>query len=229
MKNLLQKSIAEFLGSFALVFFGCGAIAVNSIHHYLLPVYMIPVIFGMVVAVMIYALGHISGAHFNPAVTFAFAMAGRFGWKETLPYWLAQFLGMLLAMLFLVFLLPEAENIGVTIPNTGISQAVLWEFILTFFLMFVIISVATDSRAVGIMAGVAIGGIVTLDAFIGGSITGASMNPARSLAPAIISGQYQHLWIYFLSPCLGAAFAAFIYDKIRCDDSQEKIKNKGCC
>lgn len=229
MANLLQKLVAEFLGSFALLFFGCGSLMVSSLHPDLLPVYIVPVVFGLAVSVMIYAVGHISGAHFNPAVTFAFAIVGRFCWKNVLPYWIMQFFGALLAMTVLVFLFPQAENIGLTVPSTDIYRAIVSEMILTFFLMFVITAVATDSRAVGMMAGVAIGGAVILGAFVGGAITGASMNPIRSLAPAVIYGQYQYLWVYFLSPCVGASIAAIVYDKIRCDPSQEKIHNKGCC
>ncbi len=229
MKNLLKKCVAEFIGSFAIIFAGCGAIIIHDLYPSSLPEFAIPAVFGLAVSVMIYALGHISGAHFNPAVTLAFAAVKRFGWKEVVPYWSGQFLGMLLAILFLISSFPEAKNIGVTTPNIGLWQAFLWEILLTFFLMFVIIAVATDSRAVGIMAGVAIGGTVMMNAMVGGAVTGASMNPARSFAPAVVSGQYQYLWLYILAPCLGAIAAAFVYEKIRCDDVAEKKEIKGCC
>lgn len=227
--NLLKKTMAEFIGTFALVFAGCGAIMVHSLHPESLPVHMVPVVFGLVIAAMIYAVGHISGAHFNPAVTFAFTLVGRFGWREVFPYWLAQFLGGIAAMALLTATLPQTEALGVTVPTVGFWQAAIWEAILTFFLMFVIISVATDSRAVGIMAGAAIGATVMLDAFIGGAITGASMNPARSLAPAVFAGQAEALWIYFLAPAFGAGLAAFTYEKIRCEDTLKKVEAKGCC
>ncbi len=229
MKNLLKKCVAEFIGSFAIIFAGCGAIITHGLYPSSLPEFVIPVVFGLAVSVMIYALGHISGAHFNPAVTLAFAAVKRFSWKEVVPYWGGQFLGMLLAVLFLIVSFPEAKNIGVTTPNIGLWQAFLWEILLTFFLMFVIIAVATDSRAVGIMAGAAIGGTVMMNAMVGGAVTGASMNPARSFAPAVVSGQYQYLWLYILAPCLGAIAAAFMYEKIRCDDVAEKKEIKGCC
>lgn len=227
--NLLKKVIAEFIGTFALVFAGCGAIMIHGIHPESMPLHVIPVTFGLVITVMIYAVGHISGAHFNPAVTLAFALVKRFSWNEVVPYWVGQFTGAIIAMAILVFSLPETSSFGVTVPTIAIWPAISWEIILTFFLMFVIISVATDSRAVGIMAGGAIGGTVMLDAFIGGAITGASMNPARSFAPAIFAGQFEHLWIYFLAPSIGAIAAAFVYEKIRCEPSADKVKAQGCC
>ena len=228
--NLLKKVIAEFIGTFALVFAGCGAIIMHGLYPESMPVHVIPMVFGLVITVMIYALGHISGAHFNPAVTLAFTAVKRFSWNEVVPYWFGQFMGATAAMAVLTSSLPETSNIGMTIPAIGVWQAMLWEVILTFLLMFVIISVATDSRAVGIMAGAAIGGTVMLDALVGGPITGASMNPARSFAPALFAGQFEHLWIYFTAPVLGAVIAAFTYEKIRCEDkTKERIKAKGCC
>ena len=228
-KNLLKKTIAEFIGTFALVFAGCGAIMVHNLFPDMLPAHTIPVVFGLVITIMIYAVGHISGAHFNPAVTLAFTLVERFDWREVFPYCMAQCFGALAAMAVLVVSLPEVQNIGVTFPSIGVWQAFLWECILTFFLMFVIISVATDSRAEGVIAGIAIGGTVMLDALIGGPITGASMNPARSLAPAVFAGEYTNLWLYVFAPALGATIAAFAYEKIRCDEETEKTKAKGCC
>lgn len=229
-KNLLNKVIAECIGTFALVFAGCGAIMVHGIDPAAVPLHAIPLAFGLVIMVMIYALGHISGAHFNPAVTLAFAMIGRFKWSEVLPYWLGQCAGAIAAMVVLSSSFQEPLTLGVTTPHVAIEIAVFWEVLLTFILMFVIISVATDSRAVGMMAGAAIGGTVMLDALIGGPVTGASMNPARSLAPAIVSGDLAHLWIYLVAPPLGAIIAAFTYEKIRCENKTESSNSaKGCC
>lgn len=191
------------------------------------PSSQIPLVFGLTVTAMIYALGHISGAHFNPAVTLAFAVARHFPWKEVLVYCVAQFLGAIAASGLLYFVLPHGVGFGATLPSVPLLPALAWEAVLTFFLMFVIIAVATDTRAVGIMAGFAIGATVTLDAIVGGPVTGASMNPARSLGPALFQGQFSSLWIYFIGPAIGAVAAALIYEWIRCET--EKKNAKGCC
>jgi MIP family channel proteins len=164
---------------------------------------------------MIYALGHISGAHFNPAVTLAFAISRHFPARDVLIYWTAQCTGGLLAIGLLSIILPHGQSFGATVPAIDILPAFVWECILTFFLMLVIMGVATDTRAVGTMAGVAIGAVVMLDAFVGGPVTGASMNPARSLAPAIAAGRTDVLWIYILAPMTGAVLASLLYQWIR--------------
>lgn len=231
--NALRKLLAEFIGTFILVFAGCGAIMLHSLAPQAMPVHMIAVVFGLVVMALIYALGHISGAHFNPAVTIAFAVEKRFAWSEVFGYILSQCLGGIAAIAILDLTLPETVTFGETLPNIklgiGIWQAFIWEFFLTFFLMFVVISVATDSRAVGMMAGMAIGATVMLDAAIGGTFTGASMNPARSLAPALFAGELEHLWLYFAAPISGAIAAVIIYNFIRCDKEVDKTEVKGCC
>lgn len=231
-KSLLKKSVAEFIGTLAIVLFGCGAIAVatKTQNHFLLA--NVPLVFGLIITVMIYAVGHISGAHFNPAVTLAFASVKRFPFAELPVYWAAQFLGAITGALLLVFFIPDLSTFGATIPNIALGPAVLFEALLSFFLMFVIIAVATDSRAVGIMAGAAIGLTVAVDAFFGGALTGASMNPARSLAPAIMEGRFEHLWVYFVGPVLGTCSAAFVYEWIRCEDDKGADSDKhakGCC
>lgn len=232
-RKLLSKIIAEFIGTFAIVFFGCGSIAVahQTGNQNLLA--SIPIIFGLVVALMIYAVGHISGAHFNPAVTLAFAIVRRFSAREVLPYWISQFLGALVGCFLLSLILSQTETYGATITSLAPIKAVLVEAILSFFLMFVIIAVATDARAVGMMAGSAIGMIVAVDAYFGGSLTGASMNPARSLAPALFEGRIDQVWIYFIGPMIGACFAAILYEFIRCENSEPetdtKKQAKGCC
>ena len=226
--KLLHKSIGEFIGTFALVFAGCGSIMVADRFPGSLSPEAVPVVFGLVVAAMVYALGHLSGAHINPAVTIGFAISRHFPPKEVLAYCLAQILGGLAAMSLLVAILPPGQVFGMTIPSVEVWQAVVWEVVLTFFLMFVIIAVATDTRAVGTLAGVAIGATVMLGAFVGGPVTGGSMNPARSLAPALIAQDFTSLWIYLVAPVVGAIAAALTYQAIRCGRSED-ASVKGCC
>jgi MIP family channel proteins len=236
-RNLFNKAFAEALGTFAITLFGCGAISVSQRFPGAVSSGTVPIAFGLVVATMIYAVGHISGAHFNPAVTLAFAVARHFPRQQLLIYWVAQFLGALGGIAFLAATLPIGSSLGATVPTVAILAALLWEVVLTFFLMFVIISVATDTRAVGVMAGVAIGGTVALAAIVGGPLTGASMNPARSLAPAIFEGHFSALWLYFIGPAIGSVAAALVYNFIRCEtltsstsDADLSRKNaKGCC
>jgi aquaporin NIP len=213
--GLRQRVIAEGIGTFALVFAGCGAAMVAERFPGAMAPGAVPIVFGLAVAVMIYAVGHLSGAHFNPAVTLGFATSGKFPKKDVLPYWAAQFLAALAAVALLKSLLPQGAAYGATVPSVPLLQALLWEAILTFFLMFVIVAVATDTRAHGVLAGIAIGATVTLDALVGGPVTGASMNPARSLAPALWQGQVTVLWVYFLGPALGSVAAALTYEQIR--------------
>jgi aquaporin Z len=160
---------------------------------------------------MIYALGNISGAHINPAVTIAFTLAGRFNIREVLPYLVSQLLGAFLASVTLRLLFPSNETLGATLPSGTALQSFVLEFILTFFLMLVIINVATGSKEQGMFAGLAIGATVLLEAMFGGPICGASMNPARSLAPAVVSGHTEHLWLYVAAPVLGAVAAIPIW------------------
>lgn len=175
----------------------------------------VAIAFGLVIMVMIYAVGHISGAHFNPAVTFAFALTRHFPWPRVAVYWIAQAGGALLAAGILRASLGKLAHVGATLPAGSQGQSFLWEVVLTFFLMFVIVSVATDTRAVGEAAAIAIGGTVGLDAMFGGPISGASMNPARSLGPALVSGDLHALWLYLLAPLVGAAWGALGYRFVR--------------
>jgi len=227
MRSQVSKAVAEAVGTFALVFMGCGAVMVSERFPSSLSGSAIPLVFGLVVTAMIYAVGHISGAHFNPAVTLAFAVVRHFPRREVLAYWLAQFIGGIVAIELLHLLLPTGNSYGATIPMVPTLQAFGWEAILSFFLMFVIIAVATDTRAVGMMAGAAIGATVALCAFVGGPVTGASMNPARSLAPVLLQGRLDVLWIYFIGPSVGTILAALLYEWIRCEP--EKKPAKGCC
>jgi MIP family channel proteins len=212
---LARSLLGEAVGTFALVFAGCGAIMVDAKTGGALGQVGIALSFGLVIMVMIYAVGHISGAHFNPAVSFAFALTRHFPWPRMFAYWAAQLSGAVAAAAILLGSLGDLANLGATLPSGSDGQAFLWELILTFFLMFVIMAVATDTRAVGEAAAIAIGGTVGLDAMFGGPITGASMNPARSLGPALVSGDLTSIWIYLLAPLVGAALGALAYQLIR--------------
>ena len=205
----MRAIAAEFLGTFALVFFGCGAIA-NG-----LPPTSVALAFGLVIAVMIYALGHISGAHFNPAVSIGFAIGRHLPWSKVAAYAAAQVVGATAAALVLRATLGPNADLGVTQPAGSDLQSFVWEVILTFFLMVVITAVATDIRAVGQAAALAIGGTVALGALVGGPISGASMNPARSIGPAVVSGDLAHLWIYIAAPIVGAVLGALAYRSLR--------------
>ena len=206
--------VAEAIGTFALVFAGCGAIMIDAKIERLGQV-GIAIAFGLVIMAMIYAVGHISGAHFNPAVTFAFALSRHFAWPQALGYWAAQLLGALIAAALLRGSLGDVADVGATLPSGSQGQSFLWELVLSFFLMFVIMAVATDTRAVGEAAAVAIGGTIGLDAMFGGPISGASMNPMRSIGPAIASGNFHALWLYIVAPVVGAALGGLAYQFVR--------------
>jgi aquaporin NIP len=218
-RPLARALAAEFVGTFALVFAGCGAVMVDAKTHALGHV-GVALSFGLVIMVMIYAVGHISGAHFNPAVTFAFALSRHFPWPRAVGYWTAQFLGALTAAALLRGSLGDIADVGATLPSGSQGQSFLWELLLSFFLMFVIMAVATDTRAVGEAAAIAIGGTIALDAMFGGPISGASMNPIRSLAPALVSGNLHALWLYILAPILGTSLGALTYQFIRSEPTQ---------
>src|SRR3954463_11906081 len=211
---LARRLVAEAIGTFVLVFAGCGAIMVDAKTHALGHV-GVAFSFGLVIMAMIYAVGHISGAHFNPAVTFAFALTRHFPWPRALAYWGAQLLGALIAAALLRGSLGAIADVGATLPSGSQGQSFLWELVLSFFLMFVIMAVATDTRAVGEAAAIAIGGTIALDAMFGGPISGASMNPARSTGPALVAGDLHALGLYILAPLVGAALAALTYRFLR--------------
>jgi len=227
-RQLFQKVLAEMVGTFALVFVGCGAIMVNEISGGGIGHLGICAAFGLVIMVMIYATGHISGAHFNPAVTLAFASIGRFSWGSVPVYMVGQLAAAILASLVLQLLFGNIASMGATSTSVAELSAFTLEVVLTFFLMFVITAVATDARAEGAMAGLAIGGTVALAAIFGGPISGASMNPARSLGPALLAGEFQFLWIYLTAPFAGALAGAWVYRWIQCD-SPESPGAEGCC
>lgn len=195
--------IAEFFGTFILVFAGCGAIVANAAYAGALGHSGVALAWGLVVMIMIYAFGNVSGAHMNPAVTLTFWLAKRFEGQRVLGYIFAQICGALLGALFLKVLFPSDTSLGSTLPNAGLWECFLMEALLSFILMFVIFGVSTGHQEKGIMAGIAVGGTVALDAMFGGPMTGASMNPARSIGPALVSGNLEALWLYIAAPVLG--------------------------
>ncbi len=211
----MQKLAAEAVGTFALVFAGTGAVVIDAETGGGVGHVGIGLTFGLIIMVMIYAVGHISGAHFNPAVTLGFAVGRHFPWALVPRYWAAQLGGGLLASLALRLLFGETADLGATRPFGSAGQSFMLETILTFLLMFVIVSVATDTRAVGQAAAIAIGGTIGLEALFAGPISGASMNPARSLAPAIVAGVWDAQWLYILGPALGAVIGALAYAYVR--------------
>jgi len=210
----VRAHLAEALGTFAIIFFGCGAVAVDAqtgqLGHS-----GIALAFGLVVAAMIYSLGLISGAHFNPAVSVGFAVGGHFPWSRVATYTLAQTAGAIAGALLLRLTMGDGANLGLTQPTGSDLQSFAWEVALTFVLMLVITAVATDLHAVGEAAAIAIGGTVALAAMVGGPISGASMNPARSLGPALVAGDLSSIWVYLTAPVVGAVGAALAYRYLR--------------
>jgi aquaporin NIP len=206
----MKKYIAEMVGTFILVFCGAGAIVIDQTTGGSITHPGIAITFGLVVLAMIYAIGDISGAHINPAVTIAFAVAKRFEWKSVLPYCTAQVIGAILASLSLKALFPQSETLGGTFPAGPDMQSFFLEFFLTFLLMYVILNVSSGAKEKGITAGIAIASVIGLDAMFAGPISGASMNPARSIGPALVSGHFEYIWLYTLAPICGALFAILV-------------------
>ncbi|HXB94892.1 MAG TPA: aquaporin [Puia sp.] len=204
---MLRKSIAEVLGTFALVFCGTGAIVIDKTSGGAVTHVGVAITFGLIVMAMIYSLGDISGAHLNPAVSIAFTLARRLPVKALAPYVASQVGGAFLASLTLRVLFPSNQMLGSTLPAGSAWQSFVLELLLTYFLMIVIINVSTGSKEQGLFAGIAIGSVILLEAMFAGPICGASMNPARSLAPAIVSGHIENLWVYLSAPVIGAALA----------------------
>ncbi|MAP53460.1 MIP family channel protein [Altibacter sp.] len=216
----MKRFIAETIGTFGLVFCGTGSIVINEVTLGTVTHPGIAVTFGLIVMAMIYAFGDISGAHINPAVTIAFAYAKKFPWKDVPLYILAQLLGALLASGFILLLFPDSETLGATLPQIAVWRVFVFEILLSFFLMVVIINVSTGSKEIGVIAGIAIGGVVLLEAMFAGPITGASMNPARSIGPAVVSWNLQHLWVYIVAPVIGCLLAVV---------SCRLVKDDSCC
>ena len=216
----MKRYIAESIGTFALVFAGTAAIVINELNGGIISHVGVSMTFGLVVMAMIYSVGDVSGAHLNPAVTLGFWASGRMSGRDVLPYVVSQSAGALVASLVVRALFLESQTLGATLPVGRVSQSFLLEVLLTFILMFVILGVSTGAKEKGLMAGMAVGGAVALGALFGGPVSGASMNPARSLGPALVSGQVQTLWIYLTAPVIGAFIAV---GTCRC------VRDSDCC
>ncbi|PON46954.1 Major intrinsic protein [Parasponia andersonii] len=217
---LMHKLIAELFGTYFFVFAGCTSILVFKDRDQVITFPGIAVVWGLTLMVMIYAVGHISGAHLNPAVTIAFAAVKRLPWKEVPGYVVVQIIGATLAngTLRLLFLEGKHDHFVGTVPSGSDLQALVVELIISFYLMFVVCGVATDNRAIGELAGLAIGSTVLLNVLFGGQISGSSMNPARSLGSAVVWNKYTGIWIYLIAPVVGASAGAWAYNLIRLDN-----------
>ena len=216
----MKKFFAEFLGTFSLIFAGTGAIVINDTSGGAITHVGVALTFGLIVLAMIYAVGDISGAHLNPAVTLGFFAARRFSGRLVVPYIISQLLGAFAASGLMRILFPAHATLGATLPAGSAVQSFILEFVLTAILMFVILSVSTGAKERGITAGIVVGAVIALEAMFAGPICGASMNPARSIAPAFVSGDLSSLWIYFLAPVGGALLGVA---GCRC------VREEGCC
>ncbi len=216
----MKRFAAEFIGTFALVFAGTGAIVINETSNGTVTHVGVALTFGLVVLAMIYTVGDISGAHLNPAVSLGFFAARRFPLREVVPYVVSQCLGALTATGLLRLLFPQNAMLGATVPAGSVMQSFVLELMLTAILMFVILGVSTGAAEKGITAGIVVGAVIGLEAMFAGPICGASMNPARSLAPALVSGHTEHVWIYLVAPTVGAFFGVL---GCRC------VRESGCC
>ena len=215
----MKKYLSEFIGTFSMIFCGCGAMVINDFTGGSITHPGVAITWGLIVMSMIYAFGDVSGAHFNPAVTLGFAVAKKFKWIEVPKYVIAQLFGALTASYVLLFLFPESD-LGATIPTIEPLKVFIIELLLSFFLMLVIINVSTGSKEIGPVAGIAIGSVVLLEAMFAGPLTKASMNPIRSLAPALVSGNFTDLWVYLTAPFAGMLLAVF---------SCKLVKDENCC
>jgi aquaporin NIP len=211
---------AEFLGTFSLVFAGTGAIVINDVTHGQITHVGIALTFGLIVLAMIYTFGEVSGAHLNPAVTIGFWAAKRFPFTMLFPYIVSQLAGAVTASATLRVLFPAHRGLGATFPGGSEVQSLILEFILTFILMLVILNVSTGGKEKGITAGIVVGSVIGLEAMFAGPISGASMNPARSFSPALISAHFEHLWVYLLGPVAGAMLGV-----VAC----RVVQAPGCC
>ncbi len=211
----MKKYIAELLGTFALLFCGTGAIVINTETSGALSHVGVAITWGLIVMAMIYVFGTISGAHFNPAVTIAFWVANLFPTKEVVPYIISQAIGAFLASFILYYLFPNNDTLGASLPSGEAMQSFILEVILTFLLMLTILHLSQGSKEQGAIAGVVIGAVVLLEAMFAGPICGASMNPIRSLSPAIVSGHIEHLWVYLTAPLVGAIVAVFVWKSLK--------------
>ena len=217
---MAKKLVAEFLGTFCLVFAGTGAIVIDTVSGGAVSHVGVALTFGLIVLAMIYTIGDISGAHINPAVTIGFFAARRLEAGIVIPYVASQCAGAFAASVTLRFLFPKSATLGATVPAGSATQSFVLEMIMTALLMFVILSVSTGAREKGITAGIAVGAVIALEAMFAGPICGASMNPARSLAPAVVSGDSRMVWIYLVAPVIGALIAV---------PTCVCVRERGCC
>lgn len=217
------KAIAEFIGTFTLVFAGTGAVMTDAISSGAVTHVGVAIVWGLTVMLLIYALGEVSGAHLNPAVTIGFCISRNFKAREAAAYIGCQLAGALAASLMLRGMFGNVAWLGATLPSGSVGQSFLLEVVLTFVLMLVVLSVAKGTKEQGLMAGIAIGATVGMEAMFAGPICGASMNPARSLAPAVISGNVTALWVYLLAPVLGAIFAVPVWRGMKLPEGSPKI------
>lgn len=225
--NLVQRCIAELIGTFALVFIGCTTRAMVGDTTNFAGILVVHMAFALTIAAMIYTLSHISAAVFNPALTLGFAVSGHFPWRYVLPYWLAQFVGAIIAVALDLLLLPQkapAVHFGATQPKAGILPALIIEVVLTFFLMLVNMAAATDKRFKRADSGLTVGFVILVSGLMGNSLSGASMNPARSLGPALFAGgsSLASVWLFFVGPFVGALLAVVVYQAIRGGDGNAK-------
>ncbi len=225
--SIVQRCIAELIGTFALVFIGCTTRAMVGDTTNFAGILVVHLAFSLTIAAMIYTLSHISAAVFNPALTLGFAVSGRFPWRYVLPYWLAQFAGAILAVALDLLILPQkapAVHFGATQPKAGILPALIIEVVLSFFLMLVNMASATDKRFKRSDSGLAVGFVILVSGLMGNSLSGASMNPARSLGPALFAGgsSLANVWLYFVGPFIGAMLAVVVYQAIRGGDGNAK-------
>jgi aquaporin Z len=221
MPTLSRRLLAEFLGTYAMIFAGTGAIVIDQVFGGMITHLGVALTWGLIVMVLIYTLGDLSGAHLNPAVSIGFHVAGRFPRRELFPYIGAQIAGAIIASLTLRLLIPGNPLLGATLPTGPALQSFLLEFLLTAILMLVIMNVSHGAKEKGITAGIAVGATIGLEALFAGPVCGASMNPARSLAPAIVSGHLEHLWIYLSAPVLGALAGVLLTSLLRGNASGE--------
>lgn len=215
----MKNYIAEIIGTFSMIFCGCGAMVINDFTGGTITHPGVAITWGLIVMAMIYAFGDISGAHFNPAVTVGFAVAKKFSWNEVPKYIVSQFIGAISASLLLLYLFPESD-LGATLPTIEPLKVFVIELLLSFFLMVVIINVSTGSKEIGPIAGIAIGSVILLEAMFAGPLTKASMNPIRSLAPALALGNFTQLWVYLTAPFIGMFLAVY---------SCKLVKSDNCC
>ncbi|XP_047335197.1 aquaporin NIP2-1-like [Impatiens glandulifera] len=217
-RGFLRKVVAELIATYLLVFVTCGSAAISAVDEHKVSRLGASVAGGLIVTVMIYAVGHISGAHMNPAVTLAFAAVRHFPWKQVPVYAAAQLTGAISAGFTLRILLHPIEKVGITSPSGSDIQALLMELVVTFSMMFVTSAVATDTKAIGELAGIAVGSAVCITSILAGPVSGGSMNPARTLGPALASSFYKGIWVYMVGPVLGTMLGAWTYSLIRFTD-----------